>query len=363
MVIRVIRVIRVLGFLVFAMVVAPSRANAQTPPSPPPAEPALHHVPLVVAQEHTPLNVLATIDRPDLVHRAELVYRHDGRVDRVPFERSASASMPYIAVVPEEHVGRPSIAYAIELEGIDGKVVPAFASRDAMQPVEVVGDFVDAREEALLARLRGRRFVTETSGEYASFGTTPTRVSGSVSDSYWHIEAGFTYRLLRTVSEFGIRGGVYRGTSAVPGVTDPDQFNVGLNYGAPWLRIRATDGVHIELETLTSINEIGFALGGGGALLFGDPYASHLTLGFEGASVFGTRGYSRLDVMVSERLRIAPIVEVTNQPHASRAGVRLLMDVGIDLGRGWLVTARGGYQARSFESGGPSFGGGVRYAF
>src|SRR6202040_1273787 len=103
-------------------------------------------------------------------------------------------------------------------------------------------------------RLDGRRFVVETSGEYASFGSTPAPVSGpggqvatqNVGDSYWHTDASFTYRLLRTVSEFGLRGGVYRGTSVVPGVTDASKFNVGLNYGAPFIRLRATDWLHLE---------------------------------------------------------------------------------------------------------------------
>ena len=336
-------------------------------------------MPLTTATERERLVVAATIDRPDLVRRAVLVYRHGDRVDEAPFERSAIPDKPYVAVVPAESVGRPRIAYAIELERTDGQRVAVFASRADMQPVEVVGDAVDANEEALLARVDGRRFVVETSGEYASFGPTPAQVcSGpcpaaggaapqlvtrNVDDGFWHVEAGFTYRLLRTVSEFGIRGGVYRGTSVVPGVTDPSQFNVGLNYGAPWVRLRATDWLHVEGELLTSITEIGFSMGGGGAVLLGDAYGSHLTLGFEGANVFGTRGYSRFDVVANRWLRVAPVVEVTNQPHASSAGVRLLTDVGVVMARGWLLTLRGGYQARQFDSGGVAAGGGLAYAF
>jgi hypothetical protein len=362
-----------------ATATAPATAIAPAPPAsaarPLPSEPALHHVPVTTAAEHERLVIPAAIDRPDLLRRAVLVYRHGDRVEEVPFERSAIADMPYVAVIPAEHVTRPSIAYAVELERTDGERVAVFASRADMHPVEVVGDLVDAREEALLARLHGRRFVLDATGEYASFGPTSalvcpgpcaapgTLVNQNVNDSFWHAEAGFTYRLLRTVSEFGIRGGLYRGTSVVPGVTDARQFNVGLNYGAPWVRLRATDWLHLEGEFLTSITEVGFSVGGGAAVLLGDEYASHLTIGVEGVEVFGTRGYSRFDVVANRWLRLAPQIEVTNQPHASSTGVRLLMDLGVDLGSGWLVTVRGGYQARTFYGGGPAAGGGLQYAF
>lgn len=361
-------VIAAITVALFAQIAPAPPASA---PRPLPAAPSLHHVPAATTPEHRPFVVAANIERPDLVGRALLVYRHDGHVEEVPFKRSGNDTTPYVAVVPAEAVNRPSIAYAIEIERTDGERVPVFASRDDMQPVEVVGDSVDAREETLLARLGGRRFVLESSGEYASFGTTPAQVSSgsgqlstrNVNDSFWHAEATFTYRLLRTVSEFGIRGGVYRGTSVVPGVTDPSQFDVGLNYGAPFVRLRATDWLHFEGEVLTSVTEVGFAMGGGGAVLVGDAYGSHLTLGGESVSVFGSRGYSRFDVRATRWLRIAPTVEVTTMPHASTAGVRLLGDVGFDVAPGWLVTVHGGYQARSFDSGGIAAGGGLSYAF
>ena len=32
-----------------------------------------------------------------------------------------------------------------------------------------------------------------------------------VDDQYWRVEAGYTYRPLRTIAEFSLRGGVVRG--------------------------------------------------------------------------------------------------------------------------------------------------------
>jgi hypothetical protein len=340
------------------------------------SEPTVHHAPLTTAAEHEPVTVTASIERADLVKRALLVYRHGSAVDEVAFARSGLGGPPYLAVIPPDDVTRPYVAYAIEIERTDGARVPIFASRQAMQPVEVVGDYVDAKEEALLTRLHGRRFVVSAEGEYVYFGSTPAQVctascttgmpqlsTQNVQDAYYRVEGGFTYRMLRTVTEFGIRGGVYRGTSAVPNETDASKYNVGLNYGAPWVRLRANDWLHLEGEFLTSVTEVGFSLGGGAAAMIGDAYASHLTLGFEGIDVFGVRGYSRFDVMPTTRFLVAPTIEVTNMPHASNAGVRLLMDLGYDLGAGFRVTVRGGYQARTFASGGPSAGGSITYAF
>jgi hypothetical protein len=184
-----------------------------------------------------------------------------------------------------------------------------------------------------------------------------------VRDQYYRAEGSYTYRLLGTVSEFGIRAGVIRGRSVVAGEIDPSKYDVGLNYGAPRVRLRLDDWLHVEGETLISVTEVGFSLGGGGAVILGDAYGSRLTIGGEGIEVFGARGYTRLDVVASRWLRVAPIVEVTTMPHAEHAGVRLLAEGGFDLGRGLRLDVRGGYQARSFEGGGPTLGGGVAYAF
>jgi hypothetical protein len=369
-----------IGLLLVLLAAHPrvSRADepAETPAAPPktatlPPSPTLHHVPLATAAEHEALTITATLDRPDLVSRAVLVYYSDGRVREVDFARSTSPSSPYIAVIPAEHVVRPHIAYAIEIVKTDGDHVAVFATRAAMQPVEVVGNYMDSREEALLARLHGRRFVITAGGQYASFGPTTATITPQngapsnlgITDSFYQVEGAFTYRMLRTVSEFGIRVGVLRGTSVVPDATSSGGLNVGLNYGAPWVRLRATDWLHFEGEFLTSVTEVGFSVGGGGAVIMGDPYASNLTLGFESIQVFGTRGYSRFQARALSWFTVSPMIEVTSMPHADSAGVRLLLDLGFELGAGFTLVVRGGYQARSFASGGPAAGGFLSYAF
>lgn len=327
----------------------------------PPEAPALHHAPQVTARLGEDVTIGAVVDRPDRVKRALLVFQGGGTHGEVEFARSSQGPLGYVAVIPATAV-RPDLTYSIELETTTGEQVPVFATRAAPHHVTVLDSVEDRREAALLARLKGRRSVVQTSGEYASFGTSTTDTR-SVPDRFYRVEGGYTYRLLGTVSEFGIRAGVVRGQSLVRGEVDPSKYEVGLNYGAPRIRLRAEDWLHVEGELLTSVTEVGFAVGGGGAILLGDAYGSKLVVGFEGIQVFGVRAYTRLDLVANARLSLAPVVEVTTMPHADVAGVRLLGDAGIDLGAGLRLDLRAGYQARRFNQGGPAFGGGLAYAF
>jgi len=334
------------------------------------AETRVHHAPTSVADEHQPLAIRATIERPDLARRVLLVYRRGHEDKEIAFERDLGEEGGVVAQIPADDV-HPSLAYAIEIEDVSGTKHDAFASRVAMHNVEVFEDDTDLRERVALDRIDPPRPQLTGPKEYAYFGTsnaTVTDMNGNsttvpVRDEYWRVDGSYTFAILRTVAEFGISFGVVRGSAIVPGSTNPSDFDVGLNYGAPRIRFRALDWLHFDLEFLTSITEVGFSIGGGGAVLLGSPYATHVTLGVEGIQVFGARGWARIDIPAGKRLTIAPTVEVTNMPHASNAGVRLLLDANVRLGHGFSLGLRGGYMARTFDNGG--FGGGLQagYAF
>lgn len=350
---------------------SPPAATAPAPAATPTPTPTIHHAPRSTAQINEDVHVGAVIDHADRVKRALLVYKSESATGEVEFQRSSDSQLPYVAVIPGTAVRSPLLAYAIEIETTTGERVPVFASRAQPHPVTVLDAPEDARESALLARLGGRRSVVHAGGDFVSFGTSSGDVRlpngnierRNVQDRYYRVEGSYTYRLLGTVSEFGLRAGVIRGRSLVPNESDPGRYDVGLNYGAPRIRLRLDDWVHIEGESLISITEVGFSMGGGGAIILGDAYGSKLTIGGEGIEVFGARGYTRLDIVASKWLTVAPIVEVTSMPHAEHAGVRLLGEAGLNVGAGFRVDLRGGYQARSFERGGPSLGGGLAYAF
>ncbi|HEY6561351.1 MAG TPA: hypothetical protein VI072_28960 [Polyangiaceae bacterium] len=375
MVIR--RALRTLGAVLTALCASAPLVAQPARVSQADAQPRLHHAPPAVAPAGRALLIEGQITHPELVKRALCVFRTPAsrELREVPFRRGVRH---YVAVVPATEMRTPWFAYSVELELLDGRRIAVFASRGAPHVLQVPQDRTDLRERALLARLGGRRSVLSAASEYVTFGQSRADVRGAdgtrrstlVDDRYYRLEAAYTYRPLRVVSEFSLRTGVVRGRSPVPAPREGDaeddpeaHFDVGLNYGASTLRFQLGDAWHVEGEFLTSLTEVGFALGGGGALLIGDPYGSKLTLGFESIDVFGTRFWSRMDIASHERFSVAPIVEITNMPHADSYGVRLLGEVGATLGGGLTLAARGGYQARLATSGGPSLGASLAYAF
>jgi hypothetical protein len=203
--------------------------------------------------------------------------------------------------------------------------------------------------------------VISLEGDYVSFGESVAQTAASsapetIAEQYYRVEGNYTYRLLRTVTAFGVRVGVVRGQSPVPEARDASAFDVGLNYGAPHVQFRLHEMFHLDLEALLSLTEEGFSTGGGSALHVGDVFGSELVLGFETVNVFGTRLYSRVNVAAAKRLVLSGVIEGTDMPHASRFGLRLFGEVGVDLGAGFRLIGRGGYQARDTASGGPNAG-------
>ena len=362
-----------------------ARAGTTAALAPPESvEPEVHHAPLTSSFAHEPLRFEVQIDHPELVRWVGLVYRSgSGSWRSVPFLRASSA---YVAVIPAEEIDAPGLVYTIELQRTSGEPRAVFATRAAPWAVEVLEERADVRERAALERLVGRRSLATAGGEFASFGDTRGRepipcgvnqigcapgslVLPTVADQYWKVEVGYTYRPLRTIAEFSLKGGVVRGQSLARSVNtyEVERYKVGLNYASPSVRFRLGDAWHLETSLLTSITEVGFSVGGGGALLIGDPYGSKLTLGFEtigvGQQYFGSRFYSRLDITAGERLRISPMIEVTDMPHADSFGVRLLTDATFELTHGFSVTLRAGYQARRSTSGGVALGTTLGLAF
>jgi hypothetical protein len=352
-------------------------------PAAPTGVPRVHHAPISVVHEHEPIVLHAEIDHPELVHGVTLVFRNArGILGAVPFLRGSDG---YVATIPAEEVAAPSLGYDIELERIDGAHLVVFATRAAPQIVQVIEDHMDAHERALYQRLGGKRSVASLSTEYVRFGTTtgttslacPAGLAGcpagtmrvpSTDDQYYRVEGSYTYRPFRTVAEFSIRLGIVRGTALDPTTLDSSKYSVGLNYGAPSVVFRLADAWHLEAEVLTSITEVGFSVGTGNALTIGDLYGSNLTLGWEvigftPETYFGSRFYSKMNIVAARRVKIAPGIEITDMPHAGTYGVRLLGDAGFDLGKGFLLTLRTGYQARTSTSGGPTFGAGLNLAF
>ena len=322
--------------------------------------PVIDHAPVLATKAKAPLRLYATFQHADRALEVFVIYRSDGSggLRQAAFRRAGTDG--YVAEIPADHVIGDTLRYSLEARLHDGTALALFASRESPHEVQLQEDRTDRAEAVALARLSGRRSVVASTLEYVDFGARSPDLGRGLPpspDRYLRAEAGYTFRMLRDVAEVGLRLGVVRGTS--PG----RDRQVGLNYGAPHLRLRALPLLHFDFSVLTSVTEIGFSLGGGAAVHIGDPYGTKLSLGFETVQVFGTRGYSRLDVSGPLGLTLSPIVEVTDMPHATATGVRLLFEASRPVASGLTISARGGYQARDEATGGPTLGLGAAYAF
>jgi hypothetical protein len=338
-----------------------SAAPATTVAAPILAIASVHHAPIAVAKPHETLDVEIELVNPHLAKRVLLIYHHGAANEELAFLRSGEG---YVARIPAEHVNPPGLSYAIEVEGVDGKRTSAFATRESLHPIQIPDDLDDERERLLLARLDNRRSYTSATADYVYYGKSlgdrdaTGRDPIPVRDEYFRAEASYIYRPLRTIFEFGIRIGAVRGYSPTGAF---DGSKVGLNYGSPTATFRAHDIFHIQGWLVTSVTEQGFSTGAGLALHIGDPLGSKLVLAGETVRTFGNRGWARLDIMRG-MFRLSPVVEVGDIPHA-RLGVRLYTELAFRLGQGFDLAIRGGYQARDFNSGGPSGGLTIGYAF
>jgi len=348
----------------------PSQPQTASAPNAGANVPTLQHAPPAIANTGDDFVLHAALTHSELVRAAVLSYRVESVATKeIMFQRSSADD--YVAVVPESDLRGETLQYWITLQLVDGSTVAVFDSEKSPHRVQIVPTATDLNEQALLARVGGRRNVFAATGEYVDFGhseATATSSAGntqtqSIRDRYYRLEAAYTYRPLRLVSEFTLRVGLVRGNSPVStqatdaaGNAVANPYDVGLNYVAPTVRFRLADIVYADGTLLTSVTQDGYSTGAGGALLLGDPYGTNLTLGFETIQVFGTRLYTRTDIAVHPRVRITPIIEVTNMPHASNFGVRLLGETTVRVAPGVRIGVRGGYQARKFDSGGASFG-------
>ncbi|MFI5298879.1 MAG: hypothetical protein ACHREM_12345 [Polyangiales bacterium] len=353
------------AILAIASTLVFSTSHASAEELTPPVIPSIHHAPIASARAHVALELTAHLSVPQRTKRVLVLYRvGTGALHERELLRTIGDA--WAVTIPAEEVNASGLAYAIEIEAIDGGRIAAFASRDAPHPVDVPDDSDDVREHALLDRLGGRRSVVSSTFDSVDFGSVSDGKTGSIRDNYYRIESAYTYRPLTTVLEFQIRAGLVRGSSAgapdgtTGAITGRD---VGLNYAAPSVVFRLADLAHLEVGVLASVTEVGFSTGASAALHLGDFYGTKLVLGGETIDTFGSRFYTRLDLVRGRAIRISPVVEVTNMPHSDTWGVRLLTEVAGNLGGGFGVNARIGYQARDFASGGVGLGVGASYAF
>lgn len=308
---------------------------------------AIRHVPPADVTAGEALELVA--EAPSSTPTLTLHYREAGAT--TPFttiELVRRDERTWVAVVPAVAVLPPGLDYYF---AAGGEAVFASAAWPHTMPVVAPPD--DERRSRDMVRAAGRRSRIHTQFEWVNYGTRT--VGGTkLTDSYYRVDADFTYRLWAYPLE-ELRGGYTRllgetesmSCSGAPPCTDEAGFKVAGWFG---VGLAVAEGFRLDGDVIVMATQTGFQPGGRGEARLGDREASHIALGVEHLADVGTRGFFRLGWGTVPRFPMAATVEITNAPAEDRdAGVRLYYDLSHALPNGFRIGVRAGYAARNQE--------------
>ena len=331
---------------------APSGAPAASPS----ARALVLHVAPASVPPGAPVELSAMIDAPF----AEVLtarWRPIGSTTwhDVPFERSSSGG--WFASLPPTRP--PGLEYYLRGQDGAGVEVLHFATAEAPHAVRVDPSLDDRLEELDRTRLAGR--VDEVSLDVMGheFGNRYGSASRDVSDRYLRGELTYTHRLLRTLHHIAFGFGAIQGTTPVY-VDESDRRNVdkGLRYGFGEIRVRAHPSVFVDLRLALGVSHEGFDQGVRGAVTFGKPWRSSVTVGGEALGDLGASAWVRLQWDTAPPLLMGASIVRTDLPGAlvDAAGLYIAYDVAYRLDPRFTVRAQLSYGARD---GAAHLGGGL----
>jgi len=325
----------------------------------------VRHVPPAAAIAAMPVELSA--DAPSSSATLTVHYRTAGTATFVAAELVRQGDTKWVVVVPATAVAAPGLEYYLTAGD-----TPVFATEAWPHTTPVnISEAADRKARDLL-RTGSRRSRLHGSGEWVDYGT---RRSGGVDlkDSYYRIDADFSYRLLAYPLEE-----IKVGYTRLIGNTEANPNNPLMCLGAPpctveagykvagWfeLGLAPIEGVRLDVRAAVMATAEGFAVGGRVEGRLGVLDGNHVATGVEYMADVGVAGYFRLGWGTVPTVPMSATVEITNMPLNTRdTGVRLFYDVGRDVGGGVRIGARVGYAARTQQVAGFTGGGNVTVDF
>lgn len=341
-----------------AVTSGPARAEAGADAAPVvPAMPAvaratLLHVPVAAAISSKPIELVAVIDgawaEPALIAR----YRPmaGGAWREAAFERSSAGG--WYATIPADAVAPPGAEYYIVGLGPAGETAH-FASAEAPQPIRVDPSVVDRLADLDRRRTAGR---TETVAFDVDGHDYGNRYGGK--DYFVRSELRWTHRISTQLHSIGFGFGVIQGrTPDREGPTAEDQITAG-RYGLAEVRLRPHPSVFVDGRLTLGVSHRGFLRGIGGALTFGQPWRSNLSVGGEVLDDLGPTAYVRLQWDTATPLLMGAAIVRSDLPGVivDAAGLYLKYDVAYRLQPAVAIRGALSYGARD---GAAHLGGGL----
>jgi len=324
--------------------------------------PIVRHVPPAAATAAKAVELIA--DAPATSPALRVFYRTLGNATFTTAELVRQGDTRWVAVVPATAVVAPGLEYYL-VAGDE----PVFATPQWPHTTPVnISENAD-RKTRELARFHNRKSRLHTSGEWIDYGTR-TQDGAKLKDSYYRIDADFSYRLLAfpleeiKVGYTRLIGDTQADQGMCPG-TQPCTVEAGYKV-AGWfeLGLAPVEGIRIDARAAVMATAEGFAVGGRLEGRLGVLEGNHVAAGVELMADVGTAGYFRLGWGTVPNLPMSATVEITNMPLSVReTGVRLFYDVARDVGGGVRIGARVGYAARTQQVAGFTGGGNVTVDF
>jgi hypothetical protein len=308
------------------------------------------HVPPLAAEAGEPIELAAQIDAP-FAEALAVRWRPVGEAAwrEAIFERSSAGG--WFATLPP--AAPPGIEYFIAGADAAGATVAHFASARAPHVVRVVPSLIDRLEALDRARQHDRQNEVSLDVIGHNFGNRYGH-----DDRFLRGELTYTRRLARELYHVAFGFGAIQGRTPREEAATGGEARKRMRYGFGELRVRAHPSLFADVRGSLGADQDGFQSGIRGALTFGKPWRSCVTVGGEYLGGVGPTGWVRLQWDTAPPLLMGASVVRTDLPGAliDPGGLYIAYDVSYRVFDRIVVRAQISYGARD---GAAHLGGGL----
>lgn len=312
----------------------------------------LLHVPVASATPGHAIELVAVVDgawaEPALVARFRPMAGGDWR--EATFDLSSAGG--WYATIPADVVIAPGAEYYIVGRGPAGET-HHFASAEAPQPIRIDPSVVERLAELDHLRTGGRTDTVSLDVGGHDFGN---RYGGA--DRFLRAELRWTHRISRRLHSIGFGFGLIQGRTPDGEGVDARDAVTAARYGAAEVRLRLHPSLFVDARLMLGVSHLGFLRGLGGAITFGKPWRSNVSVAGEILDDLGPTARVRLQWDTVPPLLMGASIVRTDLPGAilEASGLYLEYDLSYRLSSALGLRASASYGSRD---GAGRFGGGL----
>lgn len=241
----------------------------------------------------------------------------------------------------------PGVEYYIRGKDQAGVEIEHFASERAPHVVRVDPSLYDRLESLDRERLANRL-------DEISFDVTAHNFGNryDIKDYFTRAELVYSHHLLRVLHQIGFGFGSIQGRTPEMSVIGGDDLLKGMRYGFGQVRMRVHTSVFLDGRIGLGVSHEAFKGSGRGAITFGKPWRSCVTVGGEYIGDLGGSGWVRLQWDTAPPLLMGASIVRTDLPGAviDSAGLYIAYDVAYQMAERFTLRAQLSYGSRDGAS-------------